>query len=514
MTVLKSHADGLLHKKPSRSAAVKAELDYPVIDTDIHTNEFGPLLEEYIEKYGGSKIVDEFREHLKANGLNFLAAEWYRLTPQQRHDRRIHRPPFWALPAKNTYDLATASLPGLLHERLQELGTDYAVLYPNISLFPQNTAREDLRRSLTRAINHYHADIYRPYADRLTPVASIPLHTPQEGIEEVEFAVKELGLKTILIPGAVRRPIKAIADKYPPQHHREIGASGQWLDFFGLDSEYDYDPFWAKVIELGVNPSTHSGSQGWNARNSISNYMFNHVGHFADASEALAKALFFGGVTRRFPQLRVALLEGGAAWGANVFTHLVDRWQKRSRDAVQNYNPEHLDVDLLYSLFQQYGGDLTKGKEFSKEDIRQLAFGVGFGQRFHQQNPNEIDDFALAGIESIQDIHDRWVPNFYFGNEADDRTLVHAFNTKANPLGVKLNALYSSDSGHWDVPDITEPLAETWDLVKEGAISESDFKALVFENPYRFYTANNPDFFKGTAVEEKLKKQALSQLAG
>jgi len=203
------------------------------------------------------------------------------------------------------------------------------------------------------------------------------------------------------------------------------------------------------------------------------------------------------------------LLEGGAAWGANVFTHLVDRYQKRGREALQNYNPANLDKELIFQLFQQYGKDLTKDREFTQDEIVELAFGVGFGRRFQEQNPTEIDDFALAGIESVQDIHDRWVPNFYFGNEADDRTLVHAFNTKANPLGTKVNALYSSDSGHWDVPDITEPLAETWDLVKEGAITEADFKALVFDNPYRFYTANNPDFFKGTAVEEKLKKLAV-----
>ncbi|HPX89299.1 MAG TPA: amidohydrolase family protein [Methylophilaceae bacterium] len=256
-------SDSFLAKRArhSRSAEVKSKLDYPVIDTDIHTNEFGPLLEDYIAQYGGAKIVDEFRKHLK-DGLNFLAAEWYKLTPEERRNRRIHRPAFWALPAKNTYDLATASLPALLYERLQEQGSDYGVLYPNITLFPQHTNREDLRRALSRAINHYHADVYAPYKDRLTPVAVIPLHTPEEGIEEVEFAVKNLGLKTLIIPGAIRRPIKSIAEKYPFKYHPEVGGHAHWLDFFGLDSEYDYDPFWKKVIELGVNPTTHSGSQG------------------------------------------------------------------------------------------------------------------------------------------------------------------------------------------------------------------------------------------------------------
>jgi hypothetical protein len=40
--------------------------------------------------------------------------------------------------------------------------------------------------------------------------------------------------------------------------------------------------------------------------------MFNHIGHFADASEAFAKALFFGGATRRFPKLRIGFIEGSA----------------------------------------------------------------------------------------------------------------------------------------------------------------------------------------------------------
>ena len=88
--------------------------------------------------------------------------------------------------------------------------------------------------------------------------------------------------------------------------------------------------------------------------------------------------------------------------------------------------------------------------------------------------------------------------------EAD--TVAAAFNTKVNPLGVKVNALWSSDSGHWDVPDITDVLADSWDLVEEGVITADDFEALVYRNPYSFYTANNPDFFKGTAVEEALKK--------
>ena len=167
----------------------------------------------------------------------------------------------------------------------------------------------------------------------------------------------------INIAGGVKRPIKAIARKYPADQYPEIARHASYVDFYGIDSEYDYDPFWAKVVELGVPVTTHYGSQGWTGRQSTSNYMFNHIGHFADGSQAFAKALFFGGVTRRFPNLRVALLEGGADWGSHVYTHLVDRWEKRNRKAVQNYNPAHADLALLQDLFSRYGADFIRGRE-------------------------------------------------------------------------------------------------------------------------------------------------------
>ena len=46
----------------------------------------------------------------------------------------------------------------------------------------------------------------------MTPAATIPMHTPDEAIEELEYAVKELGLKVIVMSSVVRgrfRPISA-----------------------------------------------------------------------------------------------------------------------------------------------------------------------------------------------------------------------------------------------------------------------------------------------------------------
>jgi hypothetical protein len=479
-----------------------------VIDTDVHTNDYTPAVEDYVAQYGGSRLVDELRKASverieRGNAGN--GKSWYEQTPSERQYFRSIRAPWWARVTKNTHDVATYHLPELFYERQAEQGSDYSVLFPNNVLAPLAVKDRDSRAALQRAINHYHADLFRPYADRLTPVAGIPLNTPEEGIAELEFAVKQLGLKAINISGSVRRPIRALADKFPASQYPELQKYISYHDFYGLDSEHDYDPFWAKVVELGVPVLTHYGSQGWTGRSSISSYMNNHVGHFADGSEAFAKALFFGGVTRRFPGLRVGLLEGGADWGARVYIHLVDRWEKRGRAGLENYDPAQTDRALLTELFERHGKELTRGRSIEGEDLIRDTLGAHYTKGAAQPRPEELDDFAAAGIESVEDIKKRWVDSFFFGSESDDRTVAHAFNAKANPLGVKVNAIYSSDVGHWDVPDLREVLAESHALVDQGAITEADFKAWVFDNPYKFYTEANPSFFKGTAVEAKLK---------
>ncbi len=208
--------DRLSRVQASRSAAVKATLDYPVIDTDVHVNDYAPILEDYVQHYGGAKLVDALRRALGARfATKSQGRDWYAQTAEERQYNRTPRAPWWARVTRNTLDLATYTLPELLYKRLAEQGSDYSVLFPNDVLAPL-AARDDTRQALHRAINHFHADQYRKYADRLTPVAGIPMSTPQEAIEELEFAVKTLGLKVINIPGGVKRPIKPLPTNIPP----------------------------------------------------------------------------------------------------------------------------------------------------------------------------------------------------------------------------------------------------------------------------------------------------------
>ena len=103
-------------------------------------------------------------------------------------------------------------------------------------------------------------------------------------------------------------------------------------------------------------------------------------------------------------------------------------------------------------------------------------------------------------------MRDLFVPNFYFGCEADDPMNASAFNTKVNPFGAQLNAIFSSDLGHWDVPDITEITEEAYEMVEKGMMTEDAFRDFVFTNPTKLWTDMNPDFFKGTVVEKDVEK--------
>ncbi|MCE2390547.1 MAG: amidohydrolase family protein, partial [Proteobacteria bacterium] len=300
---------------PSPSYEIRSRLDHPVVDADGHTTEFVPALGEYLREVGiGTDFGKLFR------GVLGGPAGWYENSPEQRVRKRLTKPPWWTRPMRNTRDRAAASFPRYLRERMDELGCDVSVVYPSTGLGFLQLPSADLRRGACRALNRYHRDAFEGCTDRLIPVAAIPADTPQEAVEELEYAVQELGYRAALIPSYIPRPADGSAQD------EEALRWAFWLDTYGIDSAHDYDPLWRRAVELGVSLGTHTQGNGWGSRRSPSNWVYNHIGHFAATGEALAKSLFLGGVTRRFPGLRLALLEGGVGWACSLYADLVAHW--------------------------------------------------------------------------------------------------------------------------------------------------------------------------------------------
>jgi predicted TIM-barrel fold metal-dependent hydrolase len=460
--------------------AIRSAIDHPVIDADGHTLELGPALSQYLRADG---VADDLSGVFE--GLPIFSTRWRDLSPADRVRLRAYRSVWWWHPTKNTTDLATAYLPDLLYHRLDELGIDVAIVYPSIGLMFPLLDDADRRLGACHSLNRYHADLFSSFADRLLPVAVIPMHSPDEAIAELDHAVGTLGFRAVTMPGYVKR--------YPVGEDERIDrGSSYWLDLLGIDGAHDYDPVWQRCADLGVVPTFHSGSQALGFRQSISSYVFNHLGNFAAGNEAVCKALFLGGVTHRFPGLSFGFMEGGVAWATQLYVSLGSYWEKRNRDAIRNYDPAAVDMTLLGELFARYGSGMPE------VDLG-AALGVGMSAE-----DEFVDEWAASGIETPADIRDRFAEAFFFGCEADDPLVPLAFDERIG----RLNVMFSSDISHWDVPDMSRILVEAHEAVDDGRLTADGFEAFTFSNACRFYARVRPDFFAGTVIERDAKRAA------
>ena len=474
----------------SSSAEIHRRLGHPVIDIDGHMAEHLPTLAPYLEAEGLSLGHPSLRRLIPPQGGTDRS--WHEQTPAERVATRTPRGPWWSAPAGRTIDLATALFPELLYQRLDDIGIDFGVVYPSLGLNFLHTADEAYRQGTCRALNRANAATFAPLSDRLTPVAAIPMHTPDEALAALDFAVDELGFKAVLCAGYVQRPFAALAGKDP-----EVARYAFWLDQFGLDSAYDYDPVWTRAQELGVSIAFHSGFIGMTPYRSPSSYVFNHLSMLAEGQQSLAKSLFLGGVTRRFPGLNFVFLEGGVAWAAALYSDIVGHWEKRNLGALRaNLDPALIDRALMIEMLGRYAAAAPR---------------LDPALTARPREPEDmLDEWAACGIEKASDIKALFTERFYFGCEADDPLTSMAFNTGVNPFGAELKAMMGSDIAHWDVPDMTEVLEEAWEMVEHGWIDAAAFEKFTFTNPARFYTGPNPSFFKGTAVESAVD-QLLAQ---
>jgi predicted TIM-barrel fold metal-dependent hydrolase len=459
-----------------RTARVRGRLDHPIIDADGHAIEFMPLVFDIVGELAGRDAAQRFERSFRSGAV----------ASTESGNVRRPRTGYWGLPARNTLDRATCTLPELLYRRLDEIGIDFALLYPTFGLGVTRNTSAEWRQIMARAFNTYYATAFEGYRDRLEPVATIPTNTPEEAITELDYAVGVLGLKAVIMGTTVMRT---------------TGRDGQptepWNDTLGHDSLYDFDPLWARCVKHRVAPSFHGTSQGFGFRVSTSNYVYNHIGNFAAAQEAACRSIVLGGVATRFPQLRCSFLEGGVTWAAQLFADLLGHFDKRNAGAMAHYDPANVDLELYRELFETYADqNFRRFGDQLEEDL----FDNSISSR--HEDRSRVDDFAESGITGPDDIVEMFSRRFYFGCEADDAMNTLAFKTNMIPYGVRLNAMFASDIGHWDVPDARDVLPEAWEMVEHGQCSDEDFRDFTFSNVARMLTGANPRFFDQTVIEK------------
>src|SRR5581483_2969397 len=99
----------------------------------------------------------------------------------------------------------------LLYERLDEIGSDFAIVYPTAGLRLPRIVDDETRRAVIRAYNVVSASYFEDLKDRMTPAAIIPMHTPDEAIAELEFVTRELGSKVGMFGSALPKRVPSIS---------------------------------------------------------------------------------------------------------------------------------------------------------------------------------------------------------------------------------------------------------------------------------------------------------------
>ena len=178
---------------------------------------------------------------------------------------------------------------------------------------------------------------------------------------------------------------------------------------------------------------------GWQNRASISSYVYNHVGMLGESHHALAKSLFLGGVTRRFPDLNFGFLEGGVAWAASLYADLVGHFEKRSGgDASPRPRPTSTGTSSPTSS----PATAATGRAWRRSP-RPIRAGRRAARRVRRRRHRARRGYPRPVRGA-----------FYCGCEADDPMTVTAFNTKAEPVRrplqrhVRLRHLALGRAGH------------------------------------------------------------------
>jgi hypothetical protein len=143
------------------------------VDGGVPAGAYLPDLEDYVASYGGAGLVDDLRAAL----------------------RRMRS----AAPGE-----APSPSPEALRQQQSARGVNHAIILPEEAFVGLEVGDERRRRTLQRAVIHYHADRWRPHRAWATVAAGLTLMTIGEALAQLDFAVKRLGLEVVAISGDAR----------------------------------------------------------------------------------------------------------------------------------------------------------------------------------------------------------------------------------------------------------------------------------------------------------------------
>jgi len=224
---------------------------------------------------------------------------------------------------------------------LDKTEISWTVLYPTAGLAVGRIMAPEWSVLACKAYNTWLYEKFLSKNSRLRGVALIPFQDIDAAISELRRAVKELGMLGGMLP-----------------------SNGEAIQ--GHLGNKIYWPFYEEAEKLGCALAVHVGCLHHMGLDSFSTYYPAHALGHPFSLMIQASAMLAHGVFDRFPNLRVAFLEGGATW----VPFMMDRLDR-------SYHDGHMQLDLNGDLI---GGPKQgeKASDYFKKQLRDGRIFVGF----------------------------------------------------------------------------------------------------------------------------------------
>jgi predicted TIM-barrel fold metal-dependent hydrolase len=314
-------------------------------------------------------------------------------------------------------------------------GIDHQVVYGSITLAFNSLVDAELAVLLCRAYNDYIREDCAPFADRLHPVAVLPLQDPAAAVQEMRRAVLDLGFHAVTVAPNVPAPHPAAPDRFPeirvPKHL----------------SHPDFDPIWSEAERLGVAIGVH-GAPGVQLAGGTSDQLdtFTLVHVFANRSMqqmALAR-LIFDGTLERFPALRFGFLEAGVGWLPDLMQSLHEPWEKR----IVNFDPAIQPgvAEFVLELARERHGP---GRGALLREARRVMTGILVEGPRDRATPAELAAFRYEHPNLVRDPFDYLRRGQVFLTFEPDDPAPAWLPSALGEIGRRACGM-AVDYGHWD----------------------------------------------------------------
>ena len=270
-----------------------AKNGFKVMDSDMHIIEPADLWERYMETEFKGRVqgLTRFERDLGValDGENLASPSNINpLTVQGAARERQEQNPKYADGDSSGWNAASQL------RAMDQEGIDRAVLYPSRALFTlaYDGMEPRLAAAIGRAYNDWMYDFCQEAPHRLYGAGHIAPHDVDVAVTETRRCVEDLGFKTIFLrPNIVN------------QH--------SWHDPY-------YDPLWQACERLGIPVGFHEGGRPPNITQvgdrEFSTTMLHHTCSHSMGMMLATVSFCGGGILERFPNLRVAFLEGNCSW--------------------------------------------------------------------------------------------------------------------------------------------------------------------------------------------------------